>query len=472
MSSQILRSSRIGARDVAIARVSQTFVGRRYLTGTITPDPGSQPPPFTNLTDISRLRTSSGNSNSGADRFAGISGTDGCYLDGDVAHEKLINEVTKFSQLPENFGVNQHIPIDNELKERLRSTLWKFKAPIRYAFAYGSGVFSQGQSYQRTKPQVDLIFGVTYSQHWHSLNISQYPDHYSSIRRLGSRAVSYVQDNIGAGVYFNPYVEINGMTVKYGVVSIDTLCRDLLSWDSLYLSGRLHKPVKILRDDPRVRLANQRNLFSVIRTALLLLPKKFTEQELYHTIASISYMGDPRMNVAAENPHKVKNIVDNQKQHFHRLYAPLIDNLPNIEIARGYDGVSDTVTLVQDMDPLRRGNMVARLPSAFRKKLYARYTTILGVDPAQYSTIRAMAKPSSDTSEGTINRTEGSKFDQMIAENDELRAEVARAIEHTVKWPSLAQSIKGLATAGVTKSVRYLGEKFSKAKAGKRSASA
>lgn len=52
-------------------------------------------------------------------------------------------DVKKFSQLPLNFGANQHITIDNTLKEKLRGILWKFKAPIRYAFAYGSGVFEQ-----------------------------------------------------------------------------------------------------------------------------------------------------------------------------------------------------------------------------------------------------------------------------------------------------------------------------------------
>jgi hypothetical protein len=52
-------------------------------------------------------------------------------------------DVKKFSQLPINFGANQHISIDEALKERLRSVLWKFNAPIRYAFAYGSGVFQQ-----------------------------------------------------------------------------------------------------------------------------------------------------------------------------------------------------------------------------------------------------------------------------------------------------------------------------------------
>jgi mitochondrial translocator assembly and maintenance protein 41 len=49
--------------------------------------------------------------------------------------------------------------------------------------------------------------------------------------------------------------------------------------------------VKILRDEPRVRLANQVNLFSALRTAMLLLPEEFTEFELYSTIASLSYMG-------------------------------------------------------------------------------------------------------------------------------------------------------------------------------------
>jgi hypothetical protein len=53
------------------------------------------------------------------------------------------DDVKKFSQLPINFGANQHISINDELKEKLRGVLWKFNAPIRYAFAYGSGVFQQ-----------------------------------------------------------------------------------------------------------------------------------------------------------------------------------------------------------------------------------------------------------------------------------------------------------------------------------------
>lgn len=57
---------------------------------------------------------------------------------------------------------------------------------------------------------IDLMFGVTYTQHWHSLNLGQHRDHYSFMGTLGSGAISYVQDKMGAGVYFNPYVDING----------------------------------------------------------------------------------------------------------------------------------------------------------------------------------------------------------------------------------------------------------------------
>lgn len=49
------------------------------------------------------------------------------------------------SRLPPKFGDNQHIDIDNEMWEQLKAVVDTIhhKAPIRYAFAYGSGVFAQ-----------------------------------------------------------------------------------------------------------------------------------------------------------------------------------------------------------------------------------------------------------------------------------------------------------------------------------------
>ena len=41
-------------------------------------------------------------------------------------------------------------------------------------------------------------------------------------------------------------VPFNAQLIKYGVVSIQDLCHDLHHWNTLYISGRLHKPVRAL----------------------------------------------------------------------------------------------------------------------------------------------------------------------------------------------------------------------------------
>ncbi|KAI0594550.1 mitochondrial matrix Mmp37-domain-containing protein [Biscogniauxia sp. FL1348] len=412
--------------------------------------------------------------------------------------EKPNFDIEKFTDLPyANFGVNQHMIINQEFKEVLRQVLWRFRAPIRYAFAYGSGVFPQGTGGTATEAEVkavhpkapiavqkaqegapkmiDFIFGVSHTQHWHSLNLMQHRDHYSSLGSLGSAAVSHVQDKWGAGVYFNPYVTVDGILIKYGVVNLDTLCRDLSEWDTLYLAGRLHKPVKILRDDPRVRLSNQINLLSALRTALLLLPSTFTEQELYATIAGISYLGDPRMAFPTENPKKVTNIVNHNMMNFRWLYAPLVESLPNVTFTdpacNDPDWIGNThsvLTLQQDMDPVKRGNMVRRLPKSFRSKLYFEYQKKFQIPQLEFD---AMMEANENENTGSFKRQQGGGFEQRIAQEppEDLRKTIRDVIRKTIYWPSTSQSLKSFLTAGFSRGTRYLGEKLSKYRQGRKS---
>ena len=336
------------------------------------------------------------------------------------------DNIKQFSDLPHRFfGYNQHIKINEDFKESLRQILWQFRAPIRYAFAYGSGVFSQSaggskslltseamsphpnppkavEEWQKGGAKIiDFIFGVSHTQHWHSLNLGQHPEHYSGLKYLpySSAAISGIQDKMGAGVYFNPFITVNGVMIKYGVVNLDTIVEDLSEWKTLYLAGRLQKPVKILRDDPRVRLANQHNLLAALRTALLMLPENFTERQLYERIAGLSYMGDPRMLKipglgAGENLSKVSNIVGAQLPGFRQLYVPLIENLPNVdftdsrtphemgwekedairhtgsnvELAEDVLGGADGLELTQDMDPHKRGNIIPTESRSIRER--------------------------------------------------------------------------------------------------------
>lgn len=259
--------------------------------------------------------------------------------------------------------------------------------------------------------------------------------------------------------------------VKYGVVNIDTLCRDLSDWDTLYMAGRFHKPVKILRNDPRVLLSNHANLLSAIRVALLLLPETFTEHKLYTTIAGLSYMGDPRMSLPTENVNKVQNIVNNQLSNFRRLYSPLVRQLPNVYFAKENlswnDSPSNTM-LLQDMDPVRRGNMVRRLPKAFREKLYHQYQRKFAIPQSEFKKLVGVSED-----DERVSKKQGGEFEQRIATGlTNIRQEVGTAIKKTVAWPSTTQSLKGLLTAGPVKSWHYLGEKISKWWESKKSGSA
>lgn len=321
---------------------------------------------------------------------------------------------------------------------------------------------------------IDFILATKFSEHFHSLNMHRHRDHYSFLASLGSGTVSYVNDKIGAGAYFNPYITVNGTLIKYGVVSLKTLERDLTEWDTLYLAGRLHKPVKILYEDASIRLANQRNLMAAVRCALLMLPENFTEHDLYTTITSLSYTGDPRMSTGSENPNKISNIVTHQLRAFRQLYSSLISELPNIKYSDSrlkssnpdWESLPDKsdLKMSQNMDPAFRGNMVRRLPKSFREKLYFLYQRKFGIPGAQFKEMLAQSKD--EDAKGGVRKPVGSDFDRRIAAEEDLAVQVKQAVKQTVQWPSSVQSVKSFFTAGLSRSWRYMSEKRAKHREG------
>lgn len=178
------------------------------------------------------------------------------------------------------------------------------------------------------------------------------------------------------------------------------------------------------------------------------------------------------MSLPTEDPNKVANIVGNNLPNFRRLYAPLIENLPNVEFrdaaCRNDDWGEDptaNVRLEQDMDPIKRGNMVRRLPKAFRAKLYFQYQRKYEIPQLEFN---KMMEATTDESDTRIHRRQGGNFEQRIAKDnvDELRNVVRNVIKNTINWPSTVQSLKSAFTAGFGRTVRYMGEKYSKYRAG------
>ena len=66
--------------------------------------------------------------------------------------------------------------------------------------------------------------------------------------------------------------------IKYGVIGTQLLYDDLQCWDSLYIAGRMQKPVLMLKDYAKLPLARKNNLDAAFTMALLLLPENFSLQ--------------------------------------------------------------------------------------------------------------------------------------------------------------------------------------------------
>lgn len=169
------------------------------------------------------------------------------------------------------------------------------------------------------------------------------------------------------GVLRSPSSRPCVQTIKYGVTTVDNLCSDLLNWNTLYLAGRMHKPIRIIKDDARVRLTQQVNLTSALRTSLLTLPETFTETELFERIAGFSYAGDIRMVLPGENRGKVGNIVRAQSPQFKELYHRLVVALPGVHWS------PHSSTIQQDISPHARAAHLKKLPSNLLNRVTQHY---------------------------------------------------------------------------------------------------
>lgn len=333
------------------------------------------------------------------------------------------------AQLLPQACTNQHFTTGNEAN--LEALVSQFSTPVETTFGYGSGVFDQAGYAEGTRSQIDLIHVVRDAASFHADNLHQHPQHYSFLRNLGGALTILQVQKWGAGVYFNPFVDmkVGGKShlVKYGVITVEDCVRDLCEWDSLYVAGRLQKPVKYLKQQSLfIESVNQYNLQSALTLALLLAPKKFDETRLYETITLISYLGDPRMDFGGENPKKVQNIVHKQFDKFRQLYAPHLDAM--------VDGRTLTCTpgecyrFEQEPNSDQRGHMLLRLPIGFRRRL------------------------------GLTDATST----HALAADTKYRRRLVKAVRQTVGYPAAVQAAKGVLTAGVLKSLKYAWEKNSK----------
>lgn len=312
---------------------------------------------------------------------------------------------------------------------------------VSFAFAYGSGAVLQG-GYNYSKdgqdlPMVDLILAVDDPLQWHTDNMKRNANHYTSLIPLNAWGVAMVQERIKANFWFNPYIPA-GLSkqpkrlMKYGVISTKHLLRDLMSWNSLYAAGRLHKPVHIIKHNPAIEAALAQNRQQAIGVSLLLLPERFSEVELFMTVASLSYVGDPRMLVG-ENPKKVENLVTPIVDHYQHLYDVNLEQRMASQQLQRFE--ANGRCYWQDKSRHARWMECLQLPSTLR--------ALLGLRSRQIFSQRSIK-----------SRSMVPRPPHAVSIRTALAAIVASA--------ATMQTMKGLFTAGLFKSTDYAWAKVKK----------
>ena len=296
---------------------------------------------------------------------------------------------------------------------------------MRYAFAYGSGVFQQSGHKDMSKNMIDFVFAVDDPEQWHKENIKSNPSHYSFLRRFGASTVAKIQENHGARIYFNTLVPCADRIIKYGVIDTTALVNDLFDWETLYVSGRLHKPVYVIQQEEgrNLETALQSNLQSAMHAALLLLPDEFSEVDLYKTITGLSYTGDFRMTVG-EDKGKITNIVKPNVVKFRELYEPVLKEEDHLQFNTSQG------TLKQDISPVAQYHHLCLLP----KHLCTELVKTKNADGKNRDTEEVL---------------------RYMAEVGECHELLSGCITNIVKASSLSQSVKGIFTAGPRKSWKY-----------------
>jgi translocator assembly and maintenance protein 41 len=349
----------------------------------------------------------------------------------------------------------QLTPVE-ELREIIETTFPTDE--IVYAFGYGSGVLSQqlanAEGDAETKV-IDLILAVRDSREFHRVNLQVNPSHYAVPTWFGKEtAADYVtwlqRHAVDNTLFRNPKVYFNVTDrIKYGVVQVEDLSADLTDWKYLYLAGRLHKPVVTIIDrqtpgalDSIQYQQDNHNLPAGLSAALLLqsishhkkqrddpsssVELTLSEANVYQQIASLSYTGDFRTAVGAEDPLKISKLVESpgQLQRFRDLYALSADKLCQAGLL-SIDPQNQTWTW-DASSPTARAHLWRALPPNLRR---------LGDD---------------DNGNEESNDAPSVCFALAAA----LPAIVAPAARY--------QSFKGLFTAGASKSFKYAVRKLSK----------
>ena len=147
------------------------------------------------------------------------------------------NRRSSASQYPASFVLPNSVPhierltkSEAEYRQRLLRLLKSVNLPpFLHAFAYGSGVFSQTSTAKKqpdgTPPMIDMVIAVQNPAHWHARNMVVNPTHYPWWMRWAPWWVIKRVQNMGAGVWYIPYIQTEDQVRKATDTDYQIWCR-------------------------------------------------------------------------------------------------------------------------------------------------------------------------------------------------------------------------------------------------------
>lgn len=209
--------------------------------------------------------------------------------------------------------------------------------------AYGSSVAYQSGYKENEKKQVDLIVIVDNIKKFYEENLKINKYMYKLTPRIYFKLATVKKLKKHASICYTTHIDYGDDTYKMGVIEKEDVIDDLLNWRTFYIAGRFQKEMFTAISDSEIEQANEINRKNALTVALLLLDKDVpTVNDLYEKLCSLSYMGDNRKTFKAEDPNKIKKLVEGSKDYFDKEYknkTDLFKEMPNGTIKIDYSKV-------------------------------------------------------------------------------------------------------------------------------------
>ena len=278
------------------------------------------------------------------------------------------------------------------------------------AYGYGSGIIKQEGYTNKDKKQLDLILVVNNLKEWHLKNMKQNKKDYSFIGSLFFKNAKEEKLKGKTNITYISNIKENNNTFKYGTIEEKDLINNLKTWNSFYTPGRFQKVVYPIKETDKIKEAIKYNRECALLLSAYLLNKDYTtRKELFNMICSLSYLGDTRMKFA-ENPKKVENIVNGSYDELSSIYdikSPFFYKIDNENIKINLDYISNYITTDNN------------LPLYLKEYIYKN-------------------------------------------DNKSLNDNIINYITNLNKEESIKQTIKGIETNGVLRSLDYASKKLTK----------